>query len=213
VLHLLTKRRQDLVAARTQTINRLHRLLVDLIPGGARRNLTVNRAAALLDQVAPTGAPAVIRWGSWLASSWLTSATWSSGSRPWRRASRPPSPSPTPAWSSCSGLGRWWPPPSSARSATSAGSPQAPLRRPHRHRPAGGLKRPGRPPPAVPCWGPEAESRLVHDGHGAGPPAQRRAGLLPAQAGRRQVGQGGAALPHWPSIGRCDPEPWVMAPR
>jgi transposase len=28
VLHLLTKRRQDLVAARTQTINRLHRLLI-----------------------------------------------------------------------------------------------------------------------------------------------------------------------------------------
>jgi transposase len=37
VLHLLTKRRQDLVAARTQTINRLHRLLMDLVPGGARR--------------------------------------------------------------------------------------------------------------------------------------------------------------------------------
>jgi hypothetical protein len=37
VLHLLTKRREDLVAARTQTINRLHRLLVDLVPGGARR--------------------------------------------------------------------------------------------------------------------------------------------------------------------------------
>jgi transposase len=41
VLHLLTKRRQDLVAARTQTINRLHRLLMDLIPGGAKRNLTL----------------------------------------------------------------------------------------------------------------------------------------------------------------------------
>jgi transposase len=62
VLHLLTKRRQDLVAARTQTINRLHRLLMDLVPGGARRNLTANRAAALLAQVAPTGAPAVTRW-------------------------------------------------------------------------------------------------------------------------------------------------------
>jgi hypothetical protein len=48
VLHLLTKRRQDLVAARTQTINRLHRLLMDLVPGGTRRNLTANRAAALL---------------------------------------------------------------------------------------------------------------------------------------------------------------------
>jgi transposase len=62
VLHLLTKCRQDLVAARTQTINRLHRLLMDLVPGGARRNLTAKRAAALLDQVAPTSAPAVTRW-------------------------------------------------------------------------------------------------------------------------------------------------------
>jgi transposase len=62
VLHLLTKRRQDLVAARTQTINRLHRLLIDLVPGGARRNLTANRAAALLAKCAPTGAPAGTRW-------------------------------------------------------------------------------------------------------------------------------------------------------
>jgi transposase len=62
VLHLLVKRRQDLVAARTQTINRLHRLLMDLVPGGARRNLTANRAAALLAAVRPTGAPAVTRW-------------------------------------------------------------------------------------------------------------------------------------------------------
>ena len=61
VLHLLTKRREDLVAARTQTINRLHRLLMDLVPGGARRNLTANRAAALLAAVTPTGAPAVTR--------------------------------------------------------------------------------------------------------------------------------------------------------
>jgi transposase len=61
VLHLLTKRREDLVAARTQTINRLHRLLMDLVPGGTRRNLTANRAAALLAAVAPTGRPAVTR--------------------------------------------------------------------------------------------------------------------------------------------------------
>jgi transposase len=62
VLHLLTKRREDLVAARTQTINRLHRLLMDLVPGGARRNLTANRAAALLAALTPAGAPAVTRW-------------------------------------------------------------------------------------------------------------------------------------------------------
>jgi transposase len=49
-------------APATQTINRLHRLLMDLVPGGTRRNLTAKRAAALLAQVAPTGAPAVTRW-------------------------------------------------------------------------------------------------------------------------------------------------------
>jgi len=32
------------------------------VPGGARRNLTARRAAGLLAQVAPTGAPAVTRW-------------------------------------------------------------------------------------------------------------------------------------------------------
>jgi transposase len=62
VLHLLAKRREDLVAMRTQTINRLHRLLVDLVPAGAGRNLTANRAAELLGQVMPTGAPATTRY-------------------------------------------------------------------------------------------------------------------------------------------------------
>jgi hypothetical protein len=81
VLHLLTKRRQDLVAARTQTINRLHRLLMDLVPGGARRNLTTKRAAALLAQVCR---PVLRRSpaGSSPASSSPTSASWNIGHRP-----------------------------------------------------------------------------------------------------------------------------------
>jgi transposase len=62
VLHLLTNRREDLVRTRTQTLNRLHRLLTDLIPAGAGRNLTADGATALLGQVAPTGAPAMTRW-------------------------------------------------------------------------------------------------------------------------------------------------------
>jgi transposase len=61
VLHLLTNRREDLVRTRTQTINRLHRLLVDLIPAGAARNLTANRASALVRQARPTGVAAVTR--------------------------------------------------------------------------------------------------------------------------------------------------------
>jgi transposase len=62
VLHLLTNRRDDLVRLRTQTVNRLHRLLVDLVPAGAGRNLTADGAAALLDKVVPTGAPMATRW-------------------------------------------------------------------------------------------------------------------------------------------------------
>jgi transposase len=61
VLRLLTNRREDLVVMRTQTINRLHRLLVDLIPAGAGRNLTAKTAAALLHQVAPSGTAASTR--------------------------------------------------------------------------------------------------------------------------------------------------------
>jgi transposase len=58
----LTTRRRDLVAARTQTLNRLHRLLLELVCGGTRRNLIAKRAAGLLAAATPTGRPAVIRW-------------------------------------------------------------------------------------------------------------------------------------------------------
>jgi transposase len=61
VLHLLTNRREDLVRVRTQTLNRLHRLLCDLVPAGAGRNLSANGAAALLGQACPTGAAAITR--------------------------------------------------------------------------------------------------------------------------------------------------------
>jgi hypothetical protein len=36
-LQLLADRREELGAARTLTINRLHRLLVELVPGGAKK--------------------------------------------------------------------------------------------------------------------------------------------------------------------------------
>src|SRR5204863_6104529 len=46
-LRLLTDRRQDLVARRTQCFNRLHVLLADLLPGQVRRGLSSDDAAAL----------------------------------------------------------------------------------------------------------------------------------------------------------------------
>jgi transposase len=61
-LRLLTDRRQDLVARRTQCFNRLHVLLADLLPGQVRRGLSSDEAVALLRQVrAPTGADSTRR--------------------------------------------------------------------------------------------------------------------------------------------------------
>jgi transposase len=52
-LRLLTDRRRELTEARTATVNRLHRLLADLVPSGARRGLTAAKAKSLLGTVRP----------------------------------------------------------------------------------------------------------------------------------------------------------------
>src|SRR5215213_11948779 len=61
VLRLLSDRRDDLVAERTRTLSRLHMLLADLQPGGATRELSATRAAAVLRQVRPVTVVAVER--------------------------------------------------------------------------------------------------------------------------------------------------------
>jgi transposase len=53
IFRLLSDRRDDLVAERTRTLSRLHVLLSDLQPGGAKRELTATQAASLLRQVRP----------------------------------------------------------------------------------------------------------------------------------------------------------------
>jgi transposase len=52
-LRALTEHRDDLVRTRTQTINRLHALLAQLIPAGLPRRLTAGTAAAALRRVRP----------------------------------------------------------------------------------------------------------------------------------------------------------------
>jgi len=53
VLRLLSDRRDDVVAQRTRTMNRLHVLMRDLEPGGAPRQLSTTAAAAFLVAVRP----------------------------------------------------------------------------------------------------------------------------------------------------------------
>jgi transposase len=53
VLGMLADRRDELGRGRTQTINRLHRLLLELIPGGAKKYLSARQARTLLATVKP----------------------------------------------------------------------------------------------------------------------------------------------------------------
>ena len=46
-------RRDELGVSRTQTVNRIHRLLLELLPGGAKKNLSAAQAKTLLAGVRP----------------------------------------------------------------------------------------------------------------------------------------------------------------
>jgi transposase len=56
VLRLLSDRRDELTSERRRAVNRLHRLLRDLRPGGAPRQLSADRAARLLSAIRPATA-------------------------------------------------------------------------------------------------------------------------------------------------------------
>jgi len=60
-LRLLCDRREELIAQRTQAVCRLHRLLAELTPGGMRRELTANKAQALLARIRPADDVAAVR--------------------------------------------------------------------------------------------------------------------------------------------------------
>jgi transposase len=96
VLRLLTCRREDLVAERTRTVNRLHVLLRDLHPGGAKRALSATHAASCWPACnrSPWSTPTE---PASPASSWPASAAWTPSSRPTRpRSARQSAPATPP---------------------------------------------------------------------------------------------------------------------
>ena len=95
-LRLLSERRRELVRSRTETVNRLHQLLMELIPAGAQRNLTAAKprrtwrpSGLVTSPAAPDGrsrSTSSTTWSRWTASS----RTSTSGSR--RQSTRPAAP-------------------------------------------------------------------------------------------------------------------------
>jgi transposase len=61
VMGMLADRREELGRARTQTLNRLHRLLLELIPGGAKPFLSAAQARAMVAKVKPRDLPGKTR--------------------------------------------------------------------------------------------------------------------------------------------------------
>ena len=53
VMGMLVDRRDELGRARTQTVNRLHRVLLELFPGGAKQYLSSHQARRLLATIRP----------------------------------------------------------------------------------------------------------------------------------------------------------------
>jgi transposase len=61
VMGMLADRRDELGRARTQTVNRLHRLLLELFPGGAKQFLSAQQARALIATAKPRDLPGKTR--------------------------------------------------------------------------------------------------------------------------------------------------------
>src|SRR5947208_860470 len=61
VMGMLADRRDELGRARTQTVNRLHRLLLELYPGGAKQFLSAQQARALIATIKPRDLPGKTR--------------------------------------------------------------------------------------------------------------------------------------------------------
>jgi hypothetical protein len=124
VLRLLSDRRQELVEQRIATVNRLHRLLVELIPGGAGPALTAAKAKTVLASVRPR--TLVERARKDLARDHLRDlvAVDQRLAAMRTKITQILAASPT-SLTQVRGIGQSWPPGSSVRSATCAASPAA----------------------------------------------------------------------------------------
>jgi hypothetical protein len=90
VMGMLADRRDELGRARTQIVNRLHRLLLELLPGGAKKSLSARQARALIATTSRGTLPARPAVGSL--------SNWPANSRPSTRRPRPSTRS-SPSWS------------------------------------------------------------------------------------------------------------------
>ena len=193
---MLADRRDALTRHRVQTVNRLQRLLLELIPGRRKKDLSAAQAKAMLAKVRPRDIAGKTRRR--IAAEELADLVADRG----QDARRPPPSSRR----SCSPAARTLmdlhgigpvvrrPDPGRRRRRHPVRRPQ-PLRVLDRHRTPRRLLRRADPPPAVPGREPADEPHDPHRRDQPAPPRHRRPRLLPTQASRGQEADGSHALP------------------
>jgi len=202
VLRMLCDRRDELSRARAQTLNRMHRLFLDLIPGGAPVKKSVSQYQELLARVRPRDLAGktrrrmaaeelqdLTRLDAKLKAmkAELKAAVTATGSHLIGHPRHRP--------------GRRRPHPRRCRRHHPVSRPQ-PLRVLDRHCPHRRIQRPAPAPPALARRQPPAQPRALH--RRDRPAAQRhpRPCLLSPQARRRENFDGSDALPAAPPVRR-----------
>ena len=186
-LRLLVDRRAELSRARIQTVNRVHRLLSELVPGQRKRDITTGQAKTILATVKPRDVAGKTRRR--LAAEQIAELV--AIEKKIKALTRELKEMVLASGSTLMELPGVGP----VVAATHPGRHRRrrPVRRPQpvrlvdRHRPDRGLLRRGRPAPPLPRREPADEPHDPHRRRHPDPPRHPRPGLLPAQARRRQV--------------------------
>jgi transposase len=193
-LRMLSERREDLVKERTRTLNRLHASLRDLLPGGAPKKLSTQGAARVLRGVRPRGGPARTRRR--LAADLLRDVRRLDRQlRELELRIREAVEEASTGLTRLFGVGPILAAKILEGERRDPLSHQGSLRLLHRHGTHRGLERRGGTPQALAGRQPEAQPRPALDRHLPGATRHRRTDLLPAQARRGQVPEGGAQVP------------------
>jgi hypothetical protein len=192
ILRLLTARRQEVVELRIATVNRLHVVLCQLIPGGAKRHLSATKARPMLSAVRPRDAVGKARKQLALDYAGELDRLDARLKQLKRQIGEVLAEDPT-SLVRIDGIATI----NAAKILAEVGDVRrfASRHQLHRHRPDRRVLRREQPPPAQPRRQPTPQPRPAHRGRRAVPHARTRSGLLPAQAGGRQDPQRSPALP------------------
>jgi len=193
-LRMLCDRREELTRLRVQTVNRLHRLLAELVPGKAKKDLTALQAKAILATVRPRDIAGKTRRkiaAEELADLLTVEAKMKKATAELKVLVKARVTADGPA--RCRTRGRR-PDPGRRRRHRQVRRPQ-PVRILDRHRTPRCLIGRAEPPPPLPSREPQDEPHDPHRRSQPDPPRHRGPGLLQAQASGRQDQARSAALP------------------